>query len=202
MHIRSILLLLSSLAILFSSHAAAETKTAIFAGGCFWCMEKDFEHVSGVIMAESGYTGGSSDNPTYKTYEKGRHIEAVRISYNSEKVTYDQLLHTFWRSVNPTDAGGQFCDRGHAYSTAIFVLDDKQKELATKSKQMLVADNPLPKPIVTPILHAGTFWPAEKYHQDYYKKAPIRYKFYRLSCGRDKTIKALWGKQAHAGIMY
>ncbi|MCP4070541.1 MAG: peptide-methionine (S)-S-oxide reductase MsrA [Hyphomicrobiales bacterium] len=202
MQTKSTFQLLSLLAILFSSPAIAETKTAIFAGGCFWCMEKDFEHVSGVIMAESGYTGGTSDNPTYKTYEKGKHIEAIRISYDSGKTTYDRLLHTFWRSVNPTDAGGQFCDRGHAYSTAIFAMDDRQKELATRSKQMLVADNPLPKPIVTPILDANKFWPAEEYHQDYYKKASIRYKFYRLSCGRDKTIKALWGKQAHAGIMY
>ncbi len=202
MQTKSTFQLLSLLAILFSGPAIAETKTAIFAGGCFWCMEKDFEHVSGVIMAESGYTGGNSDNPTYKTYEKGKHIEAIRISYDSDKITYDRLLHTFWRSVNPTDAGGQFCDRGHAYSTAIFALDDGQKELAIKSKQMLVADNPLPKPIVTPILDANRFWPAEEYHQDYYKKASIRYKFYRLSCGRDKTIKALWGKQAHAGIMY
>lgn len=182
--------------------AKAETETAIFAGGCFWCMEKDFEHVAGVLKAESGYAGGTTDNPTYKNYEKGNHIEVIRIIYDSEKVSYDQLLHTFWRSVNPTDAGGQFCDRGHAYSTAIFALDENQKELATKSKEALVANNPLPKPIVTPILGASKFWLAEEYHQDYYKKASVRYKYYRYSCGRDKTIKALWGKEAHAGIIY
>jgi len=188
--------------ILAGSGVSAETKTAIFAGGCFWCMEKDFEHVPGVYKAESGYTGGTTDNPTYKTYERGEHIEAIRIIYDSEKVTYSQLLHTFWRSVNPTDAGGQFCDRGYAYSTAIFALDDDQKALASQSKEMLIKNNPLPKPIVTPILDASKFWLAEKYHQDYYKKAALRYKFYRLSCGRDKTIKTLWGEQAHAGINY
>jgi peptide-methionine (S)-S-oxide reductase len=188
--------------LLFTTAVKAETKTAIFAGGCFWCMEKDFEHVPGVVKAESGYTGGTTENPTYRTYEKGSHIEAIRIIYDSDKVNYTQLLHTFWRSVNPTDAGGQFCDRGHAYSTAIFTLDENQKEIAVKSKETLTANNPLPKPIVTPIIDATKFWLAEKYHQDYYKKASIRYKFYRLSCGRDKTIKTLWGNQAHAGIIY
>jgi peptide-methionine (S)-S-oxide reductase len=188
--------------LLFTTAVKAETKTAIFAGGCFWCMEKDFEHVPGVVKAESGYTGGTTENPTYRTYEKGSHIEAIRIIYDSDKVNYTQLLHTFWRSVNPTDAGGQFCDRGHAYSTAIFTLDENQKEVAVKSKETLTANNPLPKPIVTPIIDATKFWLAEKYHQDYYKKASIRYKFYRLSCGRDKTIKTLWGNQAHAGIIY
>jgi peptide-methionine (S)-S-oxide reductase len=188
--------------LLFTTGVKAETKTAILAGGCFWCMEKDFEHVPGVVKAESGYTGGTTENPTYRTYEKGSHIEAIRIIYDSDKVNYTQLLHTFWRSVNPTDAGGQFCDRGHAYSTAIFTLDENQKEVAVKSKETLTANNPLPKPIVTPIIDATKFWLAEKYHQDYYKKASIRYKFYRLSCGRDKTIKTLWGNQAHAGIIY
>jgi len=182
--------------------AKAETETAILAGGCFWCMEKDFEHVPGVIKAVSGYTGGMTKKPTYRTYEKGRHIEAVRITYDSDKVSYSQLLHTFWRSVDPTDAGGQFCDRGHGYSTAIFTLDESQKAIAEKSKEMLMVNNPLPKPIVTPVIDATEFWPAEEYHQDYYKKASLRYKFYRLSCGRDKTIRALWGDQALAGIIY
>ncbi len=198
----SFFLIASSIATLLNSTAYAETKTAIFAGGCFWCVEKDFEHVAGVIMAESGYTGGTTDNPTYKNHAKGGHLEAVRISYDPEKVTYEKLLHTFWRSVNPTDEGGQFCDRGHPYTTAIFPVDEKQVELAQMSKQALVDNNPLPKPIVTPILPSSTFWPAEEYHQDYYKKAAIRYNFYRRSCGRDATIKKLWGDQAHAGIMY
>ena len=192
----------SSMATLLNSTAYGSQKTAIFAGGCFWCVEKDFEHVPGVISAESGYTGGTTDNPTYKNHARGGHLEAVRILYDPDKVTYDQLLHTFWRSVNPTDAGGQFCDRGAPYTTAIFALDDEQLALANMSKQALLDNNPLPKPIVTPVLTSSTFWPAEEYHQDYYKKSAIRYNFYRRSCGRDKTIKALWGEQAHAGIVY
>ena len=187
---------------LATNNATAETKTAIFAGGCFWCMEKDFEHLPGVIKAESGYTGGKSENPTYKTYEKGNHIEAIRIAYDSDKITYDKLLHTFWRSVNPTDAGGQFCDRGHAYSTAIYTLDDEQEKIARTSKQNLIEAKILSKPIVTPIIAASKFWLAENYHQDYYKKASIRYAFYRRSCGRDATIMKLWGNEAHAGIVY
>lgn len=198
----SFLLIASSFAAVLSTNAKSETKTAIFAGGCFWCMEKDFEHVSGVIKAESGYTGGKTQNPTYKTYENGGHIEAIRIIYDSNKVSYDQLLHTFWRSVNPTDAGGQFCDRGYAYSTAIFAVDDQQNEAAALSKQNLVDAKTLSNPIVTPIIAASKFWLAEEYHQNYYKKASIRYNFYRKSCGRDRTIKKLWGKQAHAGINY
>jgi len=193
-------LIISSITSLWAANARAETKYAIFAGGCFWCMEKDFEHVRGVISAESGYIGGNTSNPTYKTYAKAGHIEAIRISYNSAKVTYDQLLHTFWRSINPTDAGGQFCDRGKAYSTAIFTLNKEQSSQARKSKLALVENNPLPKPIVTPIIAARKFWPAEEYHQNYYKKSKIRYSIYRRSCGRDKTIRALWGKQAHSGI--
>ena len=184
------------------TNAKAETKTAIFAGGCFWCMEKDFEHVPGVIEVQSGYTGGKSDNPTYKSYEKGGHIEAVEISYDSEKITYQKLLHTFWRVIDPTDATGQFCDRGHAYSTAIFAVDADQETLALMSKQALVDANILSKPVVTPILAASKFWPAEKYHQNYYKKAPIRYRFYRSTCGRDRTIAKLWGEQAHFGVIY
>lgn len=195
-------LVASSMASLLNTAANAETRTAIFAGGCFWCVEKDFEHVPGVIKAESGYTGGKTENPTYKNHSKGGHIEAVRIHFDPAKVTYTQLLHTFWRSVNPTDAGGQFCDRGHAYTTAIFTEDDEQHKQAKMSKQALVDNNPLPAPIVTPIISATKFWLAEEYHQDYYKKSSIRYTFYRRSCGRDKTIKKLWGEQAHSGIVY
>ncbi len=178
----------------------AETKTAIFAGGCFWCVEKDFEHVAGVIAAESGYTGGNSDNPTYKSHTAEGHLEAVRITYDSDKVTYDQLLHTFWRSVNPTDIGGQFCDRGNSYRTAIFAVDDEQLAAATVSKEALETSGKLPNPIVTPVVPASTFYPAEDYHQDYYKKNPVRYRFYRFSCGRDQQIQSLWGDEAHAGI--
>ncbi len=198
----SFLLIASSIASVLTANAQAETKTAIFAGGCFWCLEKDFEHVTGVIKAESGYTGGSTQNPTYKTYEGGGHIEAIRIFYNEDKVSYDQLLHTFWRSVNPTDAGGQFCDRGYAYSTAIFTVDQQQNDAALLSKQKLIEAKILSDPIVTPIKTAKKFWRAEEYHQNYYKKASLRYSFYRKTCGRDRTIRKLWGKQAHSGINY
>lgn len=180
--------------------AEAETKIAIFAGGCFWCMEKDFEHVKGVIEVESGYAGGTTENPTYKTYEAGRHIEVVKITYEDTIVDYNSLLHTFWRSVNPTDPSGQFCDRGHGYSTAIFALDEEQKALAVASKEQTDSSGALEKKIVTPIHDAATFYPAEDFHQDYYKKNPLKYTFYRGSCGRDRAIRALWGKQAHAGI--
>jgi len=195
-------LIASSMASLLNTTAYAETRTAIFAGGCFWCVEKDFEHVAGVVRAESGYTGGSTSNPTYKNHGKGGHIEAVRIYFDPAKVTYTQLLHTFWRSVNPTDAGGQFCDRGHAYTTAIFTENDEQHQQAKMSKQALVDNNPLPAPIVTPVISATKFWLAEEYHQDYYKKSSIRYTVYRRSCGRDSAIRKLWGKQAHSGIVY
>ncbi len=200
-------LIASSMASFMNSTANAQaqnvrTRTAIFAGGCFWCMEKDFEHVPGVVSTQSGYAGGHTENPTYKNYDKGGHIEAVQILFDPQKITYDQLLHTFWRSVDPTDANGQFCDRGHAYSTAIFALNDEQLQIAKQSKQDLIENNPLPNPIVTPILTSGTFWPAEEYHQNYYKKASLKYNFYRLNCGRDKKIRALWGKEAHAGIVY
>jgi len=178
----------------------ADTETAIFAGGCFWCVEKDFEHVRGVVMAESGYSGGTSDNPTYKNHVKAKHLEVVRITYDPSQVSYAQLLEVFWRSVDPTDAGGQFCDRGHSYSTAVFAADAGQKELAEASKKEIGESGLLAKPVVTPIRDAAPFYLAETYHQDYYKKNPWRYNYYRRGCGRDKKVKVLWGDQAHAGI--
>ena len=178
--------------------AEAATRTAIFAGGCFWCMESDFESVTGVTDVVSGYTGGTMKNPTYRNHEG--HLEAVRISYDDTKVTYDQLLHTYWRSIDPTDPGGQFCDRGHSYTTAIFALDPGQKQAAEKSKAELEASGKLGAPIVTQIRDAGFFTEAEDYHQDYYKKNPVRYEYYRRGCGRDARIKALWGDEAHAGV--
>lgn len=179
---------------------AAELSTATFAGGCFWCVEKDFEHVKGVESAVSGYTGGTLKNPTYRNH--GKHLEAVRITYDPKIVSYDQLLNVYWRSVDPTDAGGQFCDRGNAYKTAIFANSEDQKKVANESKAMLQTAGTLDNPIVTPVLNASTWTDAEEYHQDYYIKNPIRYKFYRYNCGRDATVKALWGDQAHAGIMH
>ena len=182
--------------------AQAETKSAIFAGGCFWCMEKDFEHVKGVSEVESGYAGGTTENPTYKNYEAGEHIEVVKIIYDDTTVSYSELLHTFWRSVNPIDAGGQFCDRGHGYSTAVFALDETQKAEALASKAAIDASGVLGVPIVTPIREAVEFYAAEEYHQDYYKKHHFKYSFYRKSCGRDRQIRSLWGEEALAGIDY
>lgn len=178
--------------------ARAEVRTAIFAGGCFWCMESDFEKVEGVRDVVSGYTGGSTENPTYRNHAD--HVEAVRITYDSEVVSYERLLEIFWRSVDPTDAGGQFCDRGHSYTTAIFAVDDMQFGLAEASKQAVAESGKLPDPVVTPIARATKFTNAEDYHQDYYKKNPLRYKFYRTRCGRDSRIEALWGEEAHGGI--
>ncbi len=177
-------------------------KTAIFAGGCFWCVESDFDKVEGVVKTISGYTGGSTDNPTYKsvTYGNSGHYEAVEVTYDPEKVSYKKLLFYFWRTVDPTDDGGQFCDRGHSYKTAIFTNSKEQFDLATASKETLIKEKTLSKPIVTPILKAGSFYPAETYHQDYYKKNPIRYNYYRFGCKRDARIKQVWGKQAHGGL--
>lgn len=165
---------------------------AMFAGGCFWCMEKPFESLDGVYSVISGYSGGSTDNPTYKNYGAGGHIEVVQITYDPAKVDYANLLATFWRQINPTDPGGQFVDRGREYTTGIFYYDKEQKELAVRSKAELDASGRFDKPIVTPILPAEKFWPAEAYHQDYYKKNPIRYKFYRSRSGRDEFLNDHW----------
>ena len=178
--------------------SAEETETAIFAGGCFWCVEKDFEHVEGVVEAVSGYTGGMLPNPTYRNH--GKHIEAVKITYNPAKFTYSELVEIFWRSIDPTDAGGQFCDRGHPYTTAIFATSPEQREIAELSKMKLEVAGTLPAPVVTPILDASPWTDAEGYHQDYYKKNPVRYRLYRYGCGRDARIQELWGEDAHKGI--
>ncbi len=191
-----------ALATLSSAPALAASDTAIFAGGCFWCVESDFEKVDGVISAVSGYTGGHTADVTYKKVTAGGtgHREAVKITFDPNVVSYATLLDIFWRSVNPTDAGGQFCDRGESYSTAIFATTKQQAKIAARSKERIDASGTLKGPIVTPIETAGTFYDAEDYHQDYYKKNPLRYKFYRYRCGRDQEVRALWGKEAHAGI--
>lgn len=182
--------------------AIAKSKTAVFAGGCFWCVESDFDKVTGVISTTSGYIGGSAKSANYKTVSSGGtgHYEAVKIVYNPDKVSYDRLLHVFWRSVDPTDAGGQFCDRGASYKTGIFTLNEAERKTALASKKK--ASAALGKAIVTPIVNAGKFYKAEGYHQNYYTKNPVRYKVYRFSCGRDARIKSLWGPQAHAGIKH
>ena len=172
---------------------------AIFAGGCFWCMEPPFDKLEGVVSTTSGYTDGETANPSYKAVSSGRtgHTEAVEILYDPEKVSYQKLLEVFWVNVDPTDGGGQFCDRGSQYRTGIFYHSEEERELAEASKRELERSGHLPKPIVTPVTKASTFYAAEEYHQDYYEKNPIRYKFYRTGCGRDRVLERLWGETVH-----
>jgi peptide-methionine (S)-S-oxide reductase len=169
--------------------------TAIFAGGCFWCVEADFEKLPGVIEAESGYAGGRLPNPTYKQVSAGGtgHAEVARIYYDPRKVSYEQLLEYFWHHVDPTVKDRQFCDEGNQYRTAIFYRNDREKAAAEASKAALEKSGRFAK-IYTEIAPAGTFYPAEEYHQDYYKKNPIRYKYYRTACGRDARVAEVWGK--------
>jgi peptide methionine sulfoxide reductase msrA/msrB len=167
---------------------------AIFAGGCFWCMEKPFEALDGVISVTSGYTGGTGKNPNYQNYAEGGHLEAIEIVYDPNKIRYETLLDVFWQQINPTDPDGQFVDRGKEYSSAIYYLDEDQKRLAEKSKQALGEKRIFNKPIVTPIIPASTFYAAEDYHQDYYKENPIRYWYYRKGSGRDQFLDKVWGK--------
>jgi peptide-methionine (S)-S-oxide reductase len=161
-------------------------------------MEPPFDKLDGVLATTSGYTGGSKVDPTYEEVSAGGtgHFEAVQITYDPAKVSYDRLLEVFWRNVDPLDAGGQFCDRGEQYRTAIFVHDEEQRRLAEQSKQAQVESKRLEGPIVTEIVATGPFYPAEEYHQDYYEKNPLRYKFYRWNCGRDQRLAQVWGEQA------
>ena len=176
--------------------ALAEPATAVFAGGCFWCMESDYEKVEGVSGVVSGFTGGSLQNPTYAGNHEG-HFEAVEVTYDPEVISYQQLLDLFWRSIDPLDNIGQFCDKGPSYRSAIFVSDASQRALAEGSKAA-VAERFSDHTVYTEILDAGTFWPVEEYHQNYYLKNPIRYKYYRWNCGRDQRLKQLWGDEAAA----
>jgi peptide methionine sulfoxide reductase msrA/msrB len=173
-------------------------KTATFAGGCFWCVEADFEKVDGVIEAISGYAGGQKPNPTYEEVSAGGtgYAESVQVRYDPHKITYKELLDVFWRHVDPTDAGGQFVDRGSQYRSAIFYNDQEQKRIAEESKAQLEKSGRFSKPIVTEIVPLGKFYPAEEYHQDYYRKNPLRYKFYRYGSGRDQYLKSKWGSEA------
>ncbi len=187
-----------------SKSGAAEDglEVATFAGGCFWCVESDFDKVPGVVRTVSGYTGGTVPDPTYKRVSAGGtgHREAVQIFYDPKRVSYAALVEVFWRSVDPTDGGGQFCDRGESYETAIFANSLEQKQQAEASKRELQRSDVLKQPVVTPIEVARAFYPAEDYHQDYYKKSPLRYGFYRYRCGRDSRIEELWGEDAFRGI--
>jgi len=172
----------------------AKLAVATFAGGCFWCTEADFEKVPGVARVVSGYTGGTQANPTYENYADSGHIEAVQVYYDPQKVSYQELLDYFWRHIDPTDPGGQFVDRGPQYRSAIFYHDAEQKRLAEESKAALERSGRFDKPIATEILKLSEFFPAEAYHQDYYKTHSVRYKYYRWNSGRDQFLQKVWGK--------
>ncbi len=171
---------------------------AIFAGGCFWCVESDFDKVPGVVATISGYTGGSKVNPTYEEVSSGTtgHAESVEVIFDPKKVTYEHLLDVYWTSIDPTVKDRQFCDTGTQYRTAIFYSNDEQRRAAEASLKKVEATKPFKAPIVTSIEMAKTFYPAEEYHQDFYRKNPVRYKFYRTGCGRDARLKELWGDRA------
>jgi peptide-methionine (S)-S-oxide reductase len=175
----------------------AKTAQAIFAGGCFWCVEADFEKLPGVISAESGYTGGKESNPSYEQVSAHAtgHAEAVRLSYDPAKLSYAQLVEYYWRHIDPTVQDQQFCDHGPQYRSGIYPLNASQQQIAEASKAALVKSGRF-KQVYTEIVAAGPFWPAEDYHQDYYKKNPVRYQYYRFGCGRDARVKYLWG-EAH-----
>ncbi|MES1938599.1 peptide methionine sulfoxide reductase (S-isomer-specific) [Salinisphaera sp. T5B8] len=208
------LLVLASLALFFSASAGANEApapdapfkpdvganqgVAIFAGGCFWCVEEAFDQVEGVVSTTSGYTGGHLADPSYRdvTAETSGHAEAVKVVYKTDEVDYATLLDTFWHNIDPTDDGGQFCDRGDSYRSEIFYVNDAQKKAAEQSKRALQDDPDAPSPIVTEIVAATTFYPAEDYHQNYYNKNPLRYKFYRSSCRRDAVLEKRWGAAA------
>jgi len=179
--------------------AIASADKAIFAGGCFWCMESDFEKLAGVAEVISGFTGGSTPDPTYNGNHEG-HYEAVEVDYDPAVVSYQQLLDHYWVNIDPFDARGQFCDKGPSYRSAIFVANARQKALAEASKRHIEEQFP-DQTIVTPIVAATTFYPIrgeESYHQDFYKKSPVKYKFYRWNCGRDQRLKQIWGDKATA----
>lgn len=178
------------------SIASAQADTAVFAGGCFWCMESDFEKLEGVSEAVSGFTGGKAPNPTYKGDHEG-HYEAIEVTYDPLVVSYQQLLDYYWLNVDPFDAQGQFCDKGHSYLSAIFVANEKERTLAHASREKIV-DQFSPQTVVTPVLPTAAFYPIkgdESYHQNYYKNSPKKYAFYRWRCGRDKRLNDIWGEQ-------
>ena len=170
------------------------TATAIFAGGCFWCTESDFDHIEGVVSTTSGYIGGRLANPTYEQVSAGNtgHIEAVRVVYDPRRVSYGTLTQRFFRTIDPTDSGGSFCDRGYQYRSAIFVANAEERRIAEAGKAL--AARQIGRPAATLILPAARFYPAEAYHQDYYRKNPTRYRFYRWNCGRDQRLREVWGR--------
>ena len=181
-----------------STAATSATAKAIFAGGCFWCVESDFDKIDGVLSTTSGYTGGTLANPSYEQVSGKHtgHAEAVEVVFDPRKVSYEQLVERFWRTIDPTTKDRQFCDAGSPYRSAIFAVDAAQLKAAQASRTALEKSKPFKEPIVTEVVQAGAFYAAEDYHQDYYKKNPVRYQYYRLNCGRDARLKQLWGSQA------
>lgn len=200
MKIRSIALICLSVMLIATTSvmSAGNLEKATFAGGCFWCMEHPFDQLPGVVSVTSGYTGGYKKNPTYEEVSTGRtgHAESVQVIYDPSKVTYEKLLDVFWHNIDPTVMNRQFCDSGNQYRSAIFYHNEEQHRLALQSKEQLEKNKPFEGPIVTQIVKATVFYPAEEYHQHYYKKNPIRYKFYSTACGRHRRLKELWGSAA------
>ena len=191
-----LLSLLLTLLVASSAFATTDqTETAVLAGGCFWCVESDFEKLEGVIEVISGYSGGHTDNPTYKQVSAGGtgHIEVAEVIFDPKVISYTQILDYFWRHIDPTRDDGQFCDNGPSYRPAIF-YNETQKDLAIASKESIEKTKPFSDPIKVELIKASKFYPAEKYHQDYYKKNPLRYRYYRHGCGRDKRVEELWGE--------
>lgn len=177
-------------------YADNSQETAIFAGGCFWCMEPPFDKLDGVISTTSGYTAGHKGNPTYREVSAGTtgHTEAIQIIYDPEKISYSELLKVFWKNIDPVAVDRQFCDSGTQYRSGIYYLDIKQEKEAKQSLQNLQKNKPFEEEIATEVIAASTFYPAEEYHQDYYQKNPLRYKYYRYACGRDQRLETLWGE--------
>ena len=171
-----------------------QEEKAIFAGGCFWCMTAPFDKLPGVNKVIAGYTGGPGAHPTYSDYGAKGHTEAVEITFDPDKITYQQLLDVYWRQVDPTDGGGQFCDRGFEYKPAIYFVNEQQQILAQQAKDVLQKSGRFQKPLAVEIIAATIFYPAEEYHQDYYRKNPLKYKFYRFNCGRDQRLEKVWGQ--------
>jgi peptide-methionine (S)-S-oxide reductase len=203
MKVRQFALSVISFALLLSlpignAQQTSNRALATFAGGCFWCMEPPFDELEGVFSTTSGYIGGHKLNPTYAQVSAGStgHAEAVQVAYDPSIVSYERLLDVFWHNIDPIDAGGQFCDHGSQYRTAIFYHSEEQRQQAEASKLALERDHVLAGKIVTEIVAAAEFYPAEDYHQDYYQKNPVRYNFYRFSCGRDRRLQSLWGERA------
>lgn len=194
---RNLYLTLAALLLSLGSHAGQDdSAVAVFAGGCFWCSEADFDKLPGVLQTTSGYIGGSIENPTYEEVSSGRsgHFEALQVHFDPRQTSYAKLLEAFWPSIDPLNGNGQFCDNGPQYRSAIFYLNAEQQRLAEASKNALAASGRFQQPIATQILAATTFYAAEDYHQDYHRKNPLRYRYYRHGCGRDQRLQELWGK--------